>query len=166
LEKKKDKKANSIINALKCLNRFSDAEIEQFEFHLKHPELKSKFLEKFKFPIKKGMLIKKIILTKINFDLEIIHNSIDFDSVLLIEKQIDLEVRKENLIKIVNKKKILIQQSWLKDIILSESISDLNKIIGNLPMIIRIQLGNLNYSKSDKKKSSIIPIYTPMGNKR
>ena len=48
----------------------------------------------------------------------------------------------------------------------SKVISELNKVIESLPIFIRIQLGKLHNSKTSGKNSSVIPIYTPMGNKR
>lgn len=163
---RKDKKGNSVLSALKCLDYFTQLEIEQFESRLKQPELRQHTLEEFQLPIKKGMLIKKIILTNLDFNKDLVRNCNDLKSVFIIEQQINLEIKKEDIIKKINKKKIPIQNQWLKDIIVSENIADLNKVIENLPMSIKLVLGKLKYSNSNEKSLSINPIYTPMGNKR
>lgn len=110
---KKDKKSTSIINALKCLNDFSQAEIEKFELLLKQPDERSKLLQELCVPIKKGLLIKKITLNRVDFDTKKILNCYNFNTLCEIERQLSFE-KKNNLIKKINEEKIPIPKDFLR----------------------------------------------------
>ncbi|KRT14723.1 hypothetical protein ASU31_17620 [Pedobacter ginsenosidimutans] len=163
---KKDKKATLTINALKCLNNFSQVEIEKFELLLKQPDERSKLLNELRIPIKKGLLVKKIIFNRVNFDINKILNCYEFNILSELEKQVSLEIKKDNLIKKINEKKIPIPKNLLREIILSETIDGLNNVIYKLPTNLKLELGKLKFRHSEPDSVSIIPIYTPMGNKR
>ena len=163
---KKDKKATSIINALKCLNDFSQAEIEKFEWLLKQPDERSKLLQELCIPIRKGLLIKKLILNRIDFDTKKILNFYNLNTLGEIEKQVSLEIKKNNLIKKINEQKIPIPKDFLREIILSETIDGLNNIINKMPNNLKLELGKLKFKHTKPGFVSIVPIYTPMGNKR
>lgn len=163
---KRDKKGNSVINALRCLNKFSETEIQTFELALKQPEQRSKFLKDFHIHIKKGQLIKRINLNKIIFEVQRIINCVDLKILAYLEQEVSLEIKKDNLFKAINDKEIPVSKQMLEKISLSSSINELNGIIESFPNNIKVELGKFKFRRSEPDFSSIIPLYTPMGNKR
>lgn len=163
---KKDKKGNSVINALKCLNMFSETEIEAFELALKRPDLRNKFLKDYQIQIKKGQLIKRIKLNKVVFETDKIIKCTDVNILSELEQQVSLEIKKDNLFRTINEKKIPIPKHTLEQIALCTNVNDLNHILDNFPNNLKIELGKFKFRRSEPDFVSVIPIYTPMGNKR
>ncbi|TCD08384.1 hypothetical protein EZ449_13365 [Pedobacter frigidisoli] len=162
----KEKKMTSIVNALKSLNCFSKIEIDEFNLILKQPDKKNKLLRELRIPIKKGLLIKKLSVNRIDFDKNKILDCNDYNILLQLEIKISLEMKKSDLIKKINDKKIPISKDIIKKIILSNSIAKLNTLIQELPANIKFELKTINFRDSEHGFVSINPIYTPMGNKR
>lgn len=163
---KKDKKAMSVLNALKCLNDFSQVELQRFESLLKQPDQRAKLLKELRLPINKGLLIKKIDLNKVIIDHDIILKCCDLETLSEIEQQVSLDIKKDSLIKKINDKKIPITKHVIEQIILAADIKALNYLINSLLAKIKLDLGQLKFRDSESKSVSVIPIYTPMGNKR
>lgn len=163
---KKNKRTTSIINALKCIDSFSQADLEEIELMLKKPEERNKLLNELRLPIKKGQLIKQIRENKFAFDIDKILKCDDIEVISNFEQQILLDIRKNNLINKINARKVPIPKHIIKDIVLCVSLSELNGIVNKLPQKAKLELGILKSRFFEPNFVSIIPIYTPMGNKR
>ena len=160
----KDKNLNKVLNALKCLDEFTDCKLEEIKIGLSNANRKDSLLRELQLPIKKARLVQKVKLCNVAFDTSRILQEENLSELIKIEKLISLEILKNTTLKTINDKKLPISKSIIQNIVAAKSIDDLNQKLNDIPYPMRVHIVKIKSRES--KSVSVVPIYTPMGNKR
>lgn len=131
------------------------------------PEEFNNYKQQFKLPILKAKLIRIIESNQFAiFNTDDISKSDDYNELLNIQKQVELEIKKTNFLNdLKNNPKVDASKSAIEKIIRATSDAELTQSIKALPYGTKFVLDYLPKKKKKRKSKSARLIFTPMGNK-